>query len=109
MMLACMQKIDLQTFCGATTVCRHGAMSTPLPLPGCRYECLPDGASAWAEWHSLMVLIEGPTEPTVMDAFLQPLTADIVWLAPPQPPGTQHVLNVDVELHGLICTAQSSS
>ncbi|WIA19765.1 hypothetical protein OEZ85_005679 [Tetradesmus obliquus] len=52
-----------------------------------RYECLPDGASAWAEWHSLTVLIEGPTEPTVMDAFLQPLTADIVRLAPPQPPG----------------------
>lgn len=54
-------------------------------LPLCRYECLPNGGSAWIDWQPLVVLIEGPTEPPVMDAFLKPVVASLKRLAPPKP------------------------
>lgn len=51
----------------------------------CRYASLPNGASAKREWHKLVMAIEGPTEPTYMDAFLEPLVENLQQLAPPQP------------------------
>lgn len=51
----------------------------------CRYASLPNGASAKREWHKLVMVIEGPNEPTVMDAFLEPLVDDLDRLAPPKP------------------------
>ncbi|WIA36729.1 hypothetical protein OEZ86_008001 [Tetradesmus obliquus] len=38
-----------------------------------RYGSLPNGGSARREWHKLVLCIEGPMEPSVLDAFLQPV------------------------------------
>jgi hypothetical protein len=35
------------------------------------------------------MIIEGPNEPSVMDAFLEPLVEDLVRLAPPKPADQQ--------------------
>ncbi|KAF6257688.1 hypothetical protein COO60DRAFT_1701687 [Scenedesmus sp. NREL 46B-D3] len=54
-----------------------------------RYCGLPNGASAWREWHKLVLCIEGTTEPSVMDAFLAPLIKSLLRLAPAKPVDAQ--------------------
>jgi hypothetical protein len=49
-----------------------------------RYGGLSGNDSYKREWHKLVMCIEGPDEPSKMDAFLEPLYQSLERLGPPK-------------------------